>query len=129
MSQYLNSVEPFGSIMCYLRLLYLSLSKKKILLYLLIEYIALCSDRELLNKLVLGCSPLIHNQLRVTGMVQGCHINYRELLTSDAQSVLGRDGEKNGKGYLEDRRLVSNMDLYVVTTLLAYIIVRTNSRG
>ncbi|KAK4388512.1 Glutamine synthetase leaf isozyme, chloroplastic [Sesamum angolense] len=32
---------------------------------------------------------------------------------------VGRDTEKNGKGYLEDRRPASNMDPYVVTSLLA----------
>ncbi|KAE8728396.1 Glutamine synthetase leaf isozyme [Hibiscus syriacus] len=32
---------------------------------------------------------------------------------------VGRDTEKNGKGYLEDRRPASNMDPYVVTGLLA----------
>ncbi|MED6155378.1 gamma-glutamylcysteine synthetase [Stylosanthes scabra] len=32
---------------------------------------------------------------------------------------VGRDTEKNGKGYLEDRRPASNMDPYVVTALLA----------
>ena len=32
---------------------------------------------------------------------------------------VGRDTEKNGKGYMEDRRPASNMDPYVVTALLA----------
>ncbi|XWS09081.1 hypothetical protein CRYUN_Cryun40dG0055500 [Craigia yunnanensis] len=32
---------------------------------------------------------------------------------------VGRDTEKSGKGYLEDRRPASNMDPYVVTSLLA----------
>ncbi|CAA2986736.1 glutamine synthetase leaf isozyme, chloroplastic [Olea europaea subsp. europaea] len=32
---------------------------------------------------------------------------------------VGRDTEKEGKGYLEDRRPASNMDPYVVTSLLA----------
>ncbi|KAJ0034833.1 hypothetical protein Pint_24944 [Pistacia integerrima] len=32
---------------------------------------------------------------------------------------VGRDTEKQGKGYLEDRRPASNMDPYVVTSLLA----------
>ncbi|KAL5995844.1 hypothetical protein ACLOJK_025915 [Asimina triloba] len=32
---------------------------------------------------------------------------------------VGRDTEKKGKGYLEDRRPASNMDPYVVTSLLA----------
>ncbi|GER30156.1 glutamine synthetase [Striga asiatica] len=32
---------------------------------------------------------------------------------------VGRDTEKTGKGYLEDRRPASNMDPYVVTSLLA----------
>jgi glutamine synthetase len=32
---------------------------------------------------------------------------------------VGRDTEKEGKGYVEDRRPSSNMDPYVVTSLIA----------
>jgi glutamine synthetase len=32
---------------------------------------------------------------------------------------VGRDTEKEGKGYFEDRRPASNMDPYVVTSMVA----------
>ena len=32
---------------------------------------------------------------------------------------VGRDTEKDGKGYFEDRRPASNMDPYVVTSMIA----------
>jgi glutamine synthetase len=32
---------------------------------------------------------------------------------------VGRDTEKDGKGYFEDRRPSSNMDPYVVTSMIA----------
>lgn len=32
---------------------------------------------------------------------------------------VGRDTEKEGKGYFEDRRPASNMDPYVVTSMIA----------
>jgi len=32
---------------------------------------------------------------------------------------VGRDTEKAGKGYFEDRRPASNMDPYVVTSMIA----------
>ena len=32
---------------------------------------------------------------------------------------VGRETEQNGKGYFEDRRPASNMDPYVVTSMIA----------
>ena len=32
---------------------------------------------------------------------------------------VGRETEQNGKGYFEDRRAASNMDPYVVTSMIA----------
>ncbi|PTQ33896.1 hypothetical protein MARPO_0085s0099 [Marchantia polymorpha] len=32
---------------------------------------------------------------------------------------VGRDTEKDGKGYFEDRRPASNMDPYIVTSMIA----------
>lgn len=32
---------------------------------------------------------------------------------------VGRDTEKNGHGYFEDRRPASNMDPYIVTSMIA----------
>ncbi|KAK8518512.1 hypothetical protein V6N12_017659 [Hibiscus sabdariffa] len=61
------------------------------------------------------------NERRLTGKHETASINtFSWGVANRGCSIrVGRDTEKNGKGYLEDRRPASNMDPYVVTGLLA----------
>ncbi|CAJ2658499.1 glutamine synthetase [Trifolium pratense] len=61
------------------------------------------------------------NERRLTGKHETASINtFSWGVANRGCSIrVGRDTEKNGKGYLEDRRPASNMDPYVVTALLA----------
>ncbi|KAG4960186.1 hypothetical protein JHK87_036819 [Glycine soja] len=61
------------------------------------------------------------NERRLTGKHETASINtFSWGVANRGCSIrVGRDTEKNGKGYLEDRRPASNMDPYVVTSLLA----------
>lgn len=47
-------------------------------------------------------------------------MNYQQGVANRGASIrVGRDTEKEGKGYFEDRRPASNMDPYVVTSMIA----------
>lgn len=47
-------------------------------------------------------------------------LNFRQGVANRGASIrVGRDTEKEGKGYFEDRRPASNMDPYVVTSMIA----------
>ncbi|KAK1319596.1 hypothetical protein QJS10_CPB04g00309 [Acorus calamus] len=61
------------------------------------------------------------NERRLTGKHETADINtFSWGVANRGCSIrVGRDTEKQGKGYLEDRRPASNMDPYVVTSLLA----------
>ncbi|KAL2458592.1 Glutamine synthetase [Forsythia ovata] len=61
------------------------------------------------------------NERRLTGKHETASINtFSWGVANRGCSIrVGRDTEKEGKGYLEDRRPASNMDPYVVTALLA----------
>ncbi|XP_062212203.1 glutamine synthetase root isozyme 2-like [Phragmites australis] len=61
------------------------------------------------------------NERRLTGRHETADINtFIWGVANRAASVrVGRDTEKEGKGYFEDRRPASNMDPYVVTSLIA----------
>ncbi|KAG7018669.1 hypothetical protein SDJN02_20540 [Cucurbita argyrosperma subsp. argyrosperma] len=61
------------------------------------------------------------NERRLTGKHETASINtFSWGVANRGCSIrVGRDTEKQGKGYLEDRRPASNMDPYVVTSLLA----------
>ncbi|KAL6188697.1 hypothetical protein ACLB2K_040088 [Fragaria x ananassa] len=61
------------------------------------------------------------NERRLTGLHETQNINKFSwgVANRGASIRVGRDTEKEGKGYLEDRRPASNMDPYTVTALLA----------
>jgi glutamine synthetase len=61
------------------------------------------------------------NWRRLTGHHETADINTFKWGVADrgASVRVGRDTEKEGKGYFEDRRPASNMDPYIVTTLIA----------
>ncbi|KAK2631975.1 hypothetical protein EUGRSUZ_L02175 [Eucalyptus grandis] len=61
------------------------------------------------------------NERRLTGKHETASINtFSWGVANRGCSIrVGRDTEKQGKGYLEDRRPASNMDPYIVTSLLA----------
>ncbi|KAK6930054.1 Glutamine synthetase, N-terminal domain [Dillenia turbinata] len=61
------------------------------------------------------------NERRLTGKHETANINtFSWGVANRGCSIrVGRETEKQGKGYLEDRRPASNMDPYVVTSLLA----------
>lgn len=61
------------------------------------------------------------NERRLTGKHETANINtFSWGVANRGCSIrVGRDTEKQGKGYLEDRRPASNMDPYVVISLLA----------
>ncbi|XP_040373458.1 glutamine synthetase leaf isozyme, chloroplastic isoform X2 [Rosa chinensis] len=61
------------------------------------------------------------NERRLTGKHETASINQFSwgVANRGASIRVGRDTEKQGKGYLEDRRPASNMDPYTVTALLA----------
>ncbi|GFQ05954.1 glutamine synthetase leaf isozyme chloroplastic [Phtheirospermum japonicum] len=61
------------------------------------------------------------NERRLTGKHETASINQFSwgVANRGCSIRVGRDTEKSGKGYLEDRRPASNMDPYVVTSLLA----------
>ncbi|KAF4358720.1 hypothetical protein G4B88_015071 [Cannabis sativa] len=61
------------------------------------------------------------NERRLTGKHETASINQFSwgVANRGCSIRVGRDTEKEGKGYLEDRRPASNMDPYVVTSLLA----------
>ncbi|GAB2210296.1 hypothetical protein Droror1_Dr00015559 [Drosera rotundifolia] len=61
------------------------------------------------------------NERRLTGKHETADINtFSWGVANRGCSIrVGRETEKQGKGYLEDRRPASNMDPYVVTSLLA----------
>ena len=48
----------------------------------------------------------------------GC-VSAQGVANRGASIRVGRDTEKEGKGYFEDRRPASNMDPYVVTGMIA----------
>ncbi|GBG81683.1 hypothetical protein CBR_g32678 [Chara braunii] len=60
------------------------------------------------------------NERRLTGRHETADINTFKWGVADrgASIRVGRDTQKNGKGYLEDRRPSSNCDPYVVTSLV-----------
>ncbi|KAH7415406.1 hypothetical protein KP509_14G041700 [Ceratopteris richardii] len=62
------------------------------------------------------------NERRLTGRHETAHIHtFSWGVASRGASVrVGHDTEKEGQGYFEDRRPASNMDPYVVTSLIAY---------
>jgi glutamine synthetase len=61
------------------------------------------------------------NKRRLTGHHETADFNTFKWGVADrgASIRVGRDTEKEGKGYFEDRRPASNMDPYVVTTMIA----------
>nr|CAD1832572.1 unnamed protein product [Ananas comosus var. bracteatus] len=61
------------------------------------------------------------NERRLTGRHETADINtfLWGVANRGASIRVGRDTEKNGKGYFEDRRPASNMDPYVVTSMIA----------
>nr|UBR19729.1 glutamine synthetase 2 [Cycas revoluta] len=61
------------------------------------------------------------NERRLTGHHETANINAFSwgVANRGASIRVGRETEKQGKGYLEDRRPASNMDPYVVTSMLA----------
>ncbi|RYR07998.1 hypothetical protein Ahy_B05g075516 isoform B [Arachis hypogaea] len=61
------------------------------------------------------------NERRLTGKHETADIHTFSwgVANRGASVRVGRDTEKNGKGYFEDRRPASNMDPYVVTSLIA----------
>ncbi|PQM42430.1 glutamine synthetase cytosolic isozyme [Prunus yedoensis var. nudiflora] len=61
------------------------------------------------------------NERRLTGKHETADINtFKWGVANRGASIrVGRDTEKEGKGYFEDRRPASNMDPYVVTSLVA----------
>ncbi|VAH88331.1 unnamed protein product [Triticum turgidum subsp. durum] len=61
------------------------------------------------------------NERRLTGHHETADINTFKWGVADrgASIRVGRDTEKDGKGYFEDRRPASNMDPYVVTSMIA----------
>ncbi|KMZ73369.1 Glutamate--ammonia ligase [Zostera marina] len=61
------------------------------------------------------------NDRRLTGHHETADINTFKAGVADrgASIRIGRDTEKDGKGYFEDRRPSSNMDPYVVTSMIA----------
>ncbi|KAG6383444.1 hypothetical protein SASPL_156804 [Salvia splendens] len=61
------------------------------------------------------------NERRLTGKHETADINtFKWGVANRGASIrVGRDTEKDGKGYFEDRRPASNMDPYVVTSMIA----------
>ncbi|CAN4126865.1 unnamed protein product [Withania somnifera] len=61
------------------------------------------------------------NERRLTGKHETANINsFKWGVANRGASVrVGRDTEKAGKGYFEDRRPASNMDPYIVTSMIA----------
>nr|CAD1825283.1 unnamed protein product [Ananas comosus var. bracteatus] len=61
------------------------------------------------------------NERRLTGKHETADINtfLWGVANRGASIRVGRETEKNGKGYFEDRRPASNMDPYVVTSMIA----------
>lgn len=61
------------------------------------------------------------NERRLTGRHETADINtFKWGVANRGASIrVGRDTEKDGKGYFEDRRPASNMDPYVVTSMIA----------
>ncbi|KAG9441945.1 hypothetical protein H6P81_017799 [Aristolochia fimbriata] len=61
------------------------------------------------------------NERRLTGRHETADINTFSwgVANRGASVRVGRDTEKQGKGYFEDRRPASNMDPYVVTSMIA----------
>jgi len=61
------------------------------------------------------------NERRLTGHHETADINTFSSGVADrgASIRVGRDTEKDGKGYFEDRRPASNMDPYIVTSMIA----------
>ncbi|XP_048629715.1 glutamine synthetase cytosolic isozyme 1-3-like [Brassica napus] len=61
------------------------------------------------------------NERRLTGKHEAAYINTFSwgVANRGASVRVGRDTEKEGKGYFEDRRPASNMDPYVVTSMIA----------
>ncbi|KZV30117.1 glutamine synthetase nodule isozyme [Dorcoceras hygrometricum] len=61
------------------------------------------------------------NEHRLTGSHETADINTFEWGVADRSASIrvSRDTEKKGKGYIEDRRPASNMDPYVVTSMIA----------
>ena len=49
----------------------------------------------------------------------GVDVGMQGVANRGASIRVGRDTEKAGKGYFEDRRPASNMDPYVVTSMIA----------
>jgi hypothetical protein len=48
-----------------------------------------------------------------------CLVRVQGVANRGASVRVGRETEQNGKGYFEDRRPASNMDPYVVTSMIA----------
>ncbi|KAK2978716.1 hypothetical protein RJ640_004239 [Escallonia rubra] len=62
------------------------------------------------------------NERRLTGKHETADINtflWISLANRGASIRIGRETEKDGKGYFEDRRPASNMDPYIVTSMIA----------
>nr|Q06378.1 RecName: Full=Glutamine synthetase; AltName: Full=Cytoplasmic GS3; AltName: Full=Glutamate--ammonia ligase [Hordeum vulgare]CAA48830.1 cytoplasmic glutamine synthetase [Hordeum vulgare] len=61
------------------------------------------------------------NERRLTGKHETADINTSSwgVANRGASVRVGRETEQNGKGYFEDRRPASNMDPYVVTSMIA----------
>ena len=61
-----------------------------------------------------------HNHLRMTGKHETASYNTFSFGVADrgASIRIPRETEKNKKGYFEDRRPASNMDPYIVTSLI-----------
>ncbi|CAN1325524.1 Glutamine synthetase nodule isozyme [Linum perenne] len=61
------------------------------------------------------------NERRLTGQHETADINTFSwgVANRGASIRVGRDTEKDGKGYFEDRRPASNMDPYIVTSMIA----------
>merc|ERR1712217_552230 len=60
------------------------------------------------------------NDKRLTGKHETCSIKQFKFGVADrgASIRIPRDAEKNGKGYMEDRRPAANCDPYAVTTIM-----------
>ncbi|KAL2652561.1 hypothetical protein R1flu_020689 [Riccia fluitans] len=71
------------------------------------------------------------NERRLTGHHETASINHFSwgVANRGASVRVGRETEKAGKGYFEDRRPASNMDPYVVTSLIAQTTILFKPEG
>ncbi|KAG9441946.1 hypothetical protein H6P81_017800 [Aristolochia fimbriata] len=69
------------------------------------------------------------NEKRLTGLHETAHIDTFSwgVANRNASIRISRDTEKEGKGYLEDRRPASSMDPYLVTSMITETTILWNS--